>query len=90
MAILTDREAIAARIFDTEMRVWLRGGGAREDGRLALFDQFGEPIDKKIVKTAIASGFAEPWFTNPMRPQWTICRLTRKGQDFLNRPANAR
>ncbi len=90
MAILDNRAGIAARIFDADMREWLRGGEAREDGRLALFDQFGEPIDKKVVKTAIASGFAEPWFANPMRPQWTVCRLTQKGYDFLDRPAKTR
>jgi len=90
MAILDNRAGIAARIFDADMREWLRGGEAREDGRLALFDQFGEPIDKKVVKTAIASGLAEPWFANPMRPQWTVCRLTQKGHDFLDRPAKTR
>ena len=90
MATHSDRAGIAARIFDTDMRQWLRGGEDRNDGRLALFDQFGEPIDKKVVKSAIASGLAEPWFANPMRPQWTVCRLTKKGQDFLSRPAKTR
>ena len=90
MAINRDRARIAARIFDADMREWLSGGEAREDGRLAIFDQFGEPIDKKVIKTAIASGFAEPWFASPMRPQWTVCRLTQKGHDFLGRPAKTK
>ena len=90
MAFSDDRARIAARIFERDMREWLRGGQARDDGRLALFDQFGEPIDRKVVKTAIASGFAEPWFANPMRPQWTVCRLTAKGHEFLSRPAKTR
>ena len=90
MAIQDNRARMAARIFEADMRGWLQGGEAREDGRLALFDQFGEPIDRKVVKTAIASGFAEPWFASPMRPQWIVCRLTSKGQDFLSRPAKTR
>jgi len=76
MAMSRDRARSAARMFEADMRNWLRGGEARADGRLALFDQFGEPIDKKVVKSAIASGYAEPWFASPMRPQWTVCRLT--------------
>jgi len=90
MAIQDNRAGIAARIFEADMREWLRGGEVRQDGRLALFDQFGEPIQKKVIKTAIASGYAEPWFASPMRPQWTVCRLTPKGQDFLARPAKTR
>ena len=90
MAIYNDRAGTAARIFDADLREWLRGGENRDDGRLALFDQFGEPIDRKVVKTAITSGFAEPWFASPMRPQWTVCRLTQKGHDFLGRPAKTR
>ncbi len=90
MAIQDNRARVAARIFETDMREWLSGGEARDDGRLALFDQFGEPIDKKVVSAAIASGFAEPWFASPMRPQWTVCRLTSKGQDFLVRRAKTK
>lgn len=87
MTVYRNRVAAAARIFDADLRDWLRGGTIRADGRLALFDQFAEPIDKDLIKSAVASGFAEPWFASPMRPQWTICRLTPKGRAFLERPA---
>ena len=90
MAMNRDRARVAARIFEADLHEWLRGGESRVDGRLALFDRFGEPIDRKVIKTAIASGLAEPWFANPMRPQWTVCRLTPKGHDFLGHPAKAR
>ena len=90
MAMISARARAAARMLDSDLRVWLHGGEAREDGRLALFDQFGEPINKKIIRSAIDSGYAEPWFASPMRPQWTVCRLTPKGQDFLNRHAKTR
>lgn len=90
MTVLNDRARIAARLLDDEMRSWLRAGADRQDGRLALFDQFGEPIEKKIVRTAIVSGLAEHWFASPMRPQWTVCRLTQKGRTYLDRLAGAR
>ncbi len=90
MTVYRNRAAVAARMLEADMRDWLRGGATRGDGRLALFDQFAEPIDKTLIKTAVASGYAEPWFASPMRPQWTVCRLTPKGRAFLERPAKAR
>ena len=79
-----------AREIDMEMRNWLSGGLNREDGRLAIFDRFGEPVNKAVIKTAIASGYAEPWFSSPMRPQWTVCRLTAKGRGVMSRSAKPR
>ena len=75
---------------DMEMRDWLSGGLRRDDGRLAIFDTFGEPVNKSIVKSAIASGLAEPWFSSPMRPQWTVCRLTAKGREALSASSKSR
>jgi len=90
MTIPRNRAGNSARMLDTDMRAWLSGGADRADGRLALFDQFADPIDKQVIKSAIASGLAEPWFASPMRPQWTVCRLTQTGRDFLARPARTR
>jgi len=90
MAIFRDRAEYAARETDIEMRQWLAGGATRADGRLALFDSFGEPVNKSIVKQAIANGLAEPWFASPMRPQWTVCRLTQKGRAALDRQSATR
>lgn len=79
-----------AREIDMEMRDWLSGGLHRDDGRLAIFDTFGEPVNKSIVKPAIAAGLAEPWFSSPMRPQWTVCRLTVKGREALTDSSKSR
>jgi hypothetical protein len=75
----------SARVSDREMREWLSGGLKRPESRLALFDQFGEPIDRALVRKAISSGYAEPWFANPMRPEWMVCRLTARGRAALAR-----
>jgi hypothetical protein len=90
MTVYTNRAARAAQYTDAAMRAWLRGGTTRQDGRLALFDQLADPIDKSLIKTAVVSGYAEPWFASPMRPQWTVYRLTPKGRAFLERPAKTR
>lgn len=79
-----------AQEIDVDMRDWLSGGLAREDGRLAIFDTFGEPVNKSVVKSAIAAGLAEPWFSSPMRPQWTVCRLTTKGRAAVSVSAKSK
>ena len=85
MATLERRASVKERLLETEMHGWLQGGLQREEGRLALFDEFGEPVQKAIVRRAIDKGLAEPWFANPMRPQWTVCRLTEKGRHAATR-----
>ncbi len=83
--VTINRSRAAARFSDAELNAWLSGGLNRADSRLALFDQFGEPIDPNIVKSAIEKGLAEPWFSSPMRPQWMVCRLTSQGRHVLAR-----
>ena len=81
----TQQSRSAGRVSEREMRQWLSGGLTRPESRLALFDQFGEPIDRALVREAIRLGYAEPWFANPMRPEWMVCRLTARGRAALDR-----
>jgi len=90
MAVYRNRAAVAARLSEQELQAWLSGGLTRDDGRLALFDQFGEPVDKNLIKSAIADGLVTPWFASPMSPQWLVCRLTPKGRDYVSRLAKTR
>ena len=90
MTIYSNRAGFSARETEMEMQSWLQGGLDREDGRLAIFDMFGEPVNKAVIKSAIATGLAEPWFSSPMRPQWMVCRLTTKGRDAVSRSAKTR
>ena len=68
------------KTIDQDMLDWLSGGLGRADGRLALFDRFGEPVDPKMVRRCVQAGLAEPWFANPMRPSWMVCRLSDQGR----------
>ncbi len=61
-------------------RRWLRRGLAQPGGKLPLFDEAGKRIDRRIVQACIASGWAEPWFDNPLKPDWLVCRLTAAGR----------
>ena len=90
MTMYSNRAGLTARELEIELRNWLQAGKDRSDGRLAIFDQFGEPVNKSIVKKAMASGLAEPWFASPMRPQWTVCRITPKGRASLDHDAISR
>lgn len=64
---------------------WLRAGLSRSDGRLPLFDAFGDRIDPRVVQFALRSGWAEGWFANPMKPDWMVCRLTDRGRRRVTR-----
>jgi hypothetical protein len=54
-------------------------------GKLPLFDRNGAGIDRKTVESCIAKGWAEPWFANPVKPDWLVCKLTSAGYAVLGR-----
>jgi hypothetical protein len=60
-------------------------------GKLPLFDRNGAGIDRKTVESCIAKGWAEPWFANPTKPDWLVCKLTPAGYAVLGKvpPAGA-
>ena len=53
---------------------YLRAGLDQPGGKLPLFDRDGQPI-----RPCVAKGWAERWFSNPLAPDWLVCRLTRAG-----------
>jgi len=59
---------------------WLARGLAQAGGKLPLFDSNGQRISERTVKSCIAKGWAEPWFDNPIKPDWVICKLTESGR----------
>lgn len=62
---------------------YLARGLSQPGGKLPLFDEVGQHIHPALVKACIAHGWAEPWFGNPLKPDWLICKLTEKGRQAL-------
>ncbi|MEK9946055.1 MAG: hypothetical protein VW999_08735 [Alphaproteobacteria bacterium] len=64
-------------------RRYLKRGLKQPGGKLPIFDSAGQQISPKTIKFCIAQGWAEPWFENPIKPDWLVCRLTERGRDLL-------
>ncbi len=60
--------------------LWLARGLDQAGGKLPLFDADGRRIAEKTIRACIAAGWAEPWFSNPIKPDWLVCRLTDAGR----------
>lgn len=61
-------------------RSWLARGLSQPGGKLPLFDDGGKRIDARTIRSCIDQGWAEPWFANPLKPDWLVCRLTDSGR----------
>lgn len=67
-------------------KAYLALGLDQPGGKLPLFDRNGAGIDRKTVESCIAKGWAEPWFANPTKPDWLVCKLTATGYAVLGKP----
>ncbi len=63
---------------------WLARGLQQPGGKLPLFDKWGQRVNEQTVRACIAHGWAEPWFTNPLKPDWLVCRLTASGRGLVS------
>lgn len=66
-------------------RGWLRRGLNQPGGKLPLFDEFGQHIDPRTIRACVEQGWAEPWFPNPLKPDWMVCKLTGAGRAIAAR-----
>ncbi len=66
-------------------RAWLVRGLRQPGGKLPLFDESGQRISPRTIQSSIDRGWAEPWFANPTKPDWLVCKLTESGRDALRR-----
>jgi len=66
-------------------RAWLVRGLTQPGGKLPLFDESGQRISPRTIQSSIDRGWAEPWFANPTKPDWLVCKLTELGRDALLR-----
>ena len=65
-------------------RRYLARGLSQAGGKLPLFDRDGQHFHPALVRACIAHGWAAPWFGNPLRPDWLVCKLTEKGRRALS------
>lgn len=63
---------------------WLARGLDQPGGKLPLFDRWGQRISERTVRSCIEHGWAEPWFTNPLKPDWLVCKLTPAGRALFD------
>ncbi len=70
-------------------RSWLLRGLDQPGGKLPLFDNDGRRIDPRTIRSCIAQGWAEPWFSNPLKPEWLVCRLTPAGRNAVGESEDA-
>lgn len=61
-------------------KAWLRRGLEQPGGKLPLFDLQGQEYASRTIKSCIQQGWAEPWFNNPLKPNWLVCKLTDSGR----------
>jgi hypothetical protein len=65
---------------------WLARGAAQPGGKLPLFDEQGKEVPKATIRACIEAGWAEPWFANPAKPDWLVCKLTAEGRRAIGKP----
>ncbi len=73
------RGAAGAQPTPVQLR-WLQRGLGQPGGKLSLFDVDGQRISERTVQSCIRQGWAEPWFDNPLKPGWIVCKLTHLGR----------
>jgi hypothetical protein len=76
------REPAALRPTEPQRR-YLERGLTQPGGKLPLFYPDGREVPPRTVQACVANGWAEPWITNPIKPDWLVCRLTDKGRKAL-------
>lgn len=64
-------------------RRYLAQGLRQAGGKLPLFDGDGQEIPRRTVEACITHGWAEPWFPNPLKVDWIVCKLTPEGYRAL-------
>jgi hypothetical protein len=80
----SERREAAQRPTEPQRR-YLERGLSQPGGKLPLFDVDGREVAPRTVQACVANGWAEPWFKNPIKPDWLVCRLTAKGYAVLGR-----
>ena len=78
------RQAGEVSLLSESQQRWLSRGLDQAGGKLPLFDEEGQRYNEKTIRICLEKGWAEPWFKNPIKPDWLICRLTDCGREVLS------
>ncbi len=65
-------------------RDYLRRGVDQPGGKLPLFDENGARFNQRTIRSCIDHGWAEPWISNPHKPDWQVCKLTEQGRAIVS------
>jgi len=79
VVLLEKAAAKAGKPTQPQLR-WLAIGLGQPGGKLPLFDADGQRVSERTVRSCIERGWAEPWFSNPIKPDWMVCKLTEQGR----------
>ena len=82
LSALNDNELEGALPTMSEL-LYLRRGLDQPGGKLPLFDLDGQDVDADVVRHCLERGWAEPWFNNPLKPDWLVCKLTAAGRRLI-------
>lgn len=77
------RQAGEASPLSKSQQRWLARGLQQAGGKLPLFDEEGQRYSEKTIRSCLDKGWVEPWFKNPIKPDWLVCRLTDQGRSAL-------
>ena len=82
-----DPQTIMVRVSPGQLK-WLSCGLDEPAGKLPLFDSNGQKVNERTIRTCITNGWAEPWFSNPIKPDWLVCKLTPTGRTLVQIHSN--
>jgi len=78
---VVERDDVETRVAPTAaQRSWLVRGLDQPGGKLPLFDRNGQRVSPRTIRSCLDHGWAEPWFSNPLKPEWLVCKLTAAGR----------
>ena len=82
--IRSQKSVNAGSKLSVAQRDWLLRGLSQPGGKLPLFNRDGQKISHRTIKSCIRQGWAEPWFENPIKADWVVCKLTDTGRQALD------
>lgn len=81
---LLEQQATSKNKPSSAQRRYLERGLDQPGGKLPLFDREGQRIKDQTIKSCLSKGWCEPWYRNPVKPDWLVCKLTAEGRSVLS------